>query len=1183
MSHPKQRRIVRLTLLVLIMITVAMAIRLVTSVAKAGSAGALQIEPLIPRESPRADLISLGPLNGLGESIVTGEAGAALADGHVLLINLDTMHQDFVDVMADGSFQAKIFAPPGSNIMIKHGPDHEVWQNTDQGATLPGYNVFPSTTIYRPHTHTSGPDSLPFATAGAFEIDTSTPSSIGAGWSMTGTVSPVTDLHPGKTITLESTIRLYSQAIVSTTNVSSITMHVSEEVGWLMLFDGAGNPLPHMNQAGSIRLTPSGYPILDSSRPEFRSLLGWEPVTWQYIGGNIIEGNLTVSMTLSEETIPGIYRPVFNIDVTGVPTGTGWLAANSSWLSGLASYRFNSSGVGLPPLEVSSPVAMDTHLVNGGHNNHLIWTLMMDLSTLGTRGAGAIQDRGIFQPSSFVATQGAPYIVSPIDPYNGEPASYRLEPYLPMISYGRGPAPGPALIPFKLPGGQLCVTVSEPDGQVSDLGCQPFAQSVSGDRSTATGGKLNAGAIEVSEYYGLTTENEAFKVTFAKPGYHQIEMSGWVEDVWGNQYEGGGTYEVWVAQPMDFDPGILPGTPLAVGDAVNTTMQFQPRLPAYVNIVVRHFPNSDPNLMQVYATEGWANRFGYFASDDPPIRLYEPGEYRLDMFAEYHDPETGEMFAAAATWGSVVMTPDDDAQLVAHGRRGSDNFSAIPNRWFIFCDKNISPPLDPEGTPHLYNPYLNGDVLWSYDRFLNDIPGCLGDALLLNGSIQDKLGTVEIAIKERYSRTQQPTSPPGDFKQRVDKDSLPLFSSTTNGLPVSLFPGETDQIAYAYLSSQRPGVRVREAVAEDIEGSGYWRVDSMYDNQVGVGVQGDLPNDFKFQYVGAVYRDLESGLSEYLGQGSGWFHLTYSDTVGSRAMPPFSGPGNGGWSTEGGPLLTLKGEDIHLFIMPTGVRPGSILQVGDVFNFAGHLMPTLDSRVDIEVTSPTGAIYNVGGRANPIGYFYIPEDSFAVNEPGRWQVRVTAWHDGQIGSGESVNCDPANPFDPSLPCPSGNVLGSLDGVFSFYVVEPDSMRLQIATPPVGRLFFGEEVQPIEVNGPIPSGISNATVDYTLSIPGYILEEGQASIENDHFSLVFDPATLAKFFPNVDLIGAHGLFTGLADTFSFGLLLTGEFDGNKVLQATTLTIQGDIVYVEDGVDVDPFQHHIYLPLVLADQP
>jgi hypothetical protein len=1137
--------------------------------------------PPIPTEPPRADKISFGPLNGLGEAVVTGAPGAVLPSAHVYLVNLNSSHQSHVMSQSDGSFSTQIFAPPGSNIMVKHGPDHQFWhidpwEDIELGSK--GFlTVFPATTIYRPYNHSAGPDSLPFAAAGGIDIDTEAMTrTIGAAWSMTGTVSAITNLNPGDKITVESTIRLYSQAINSTTDPSTITLQMDQGRPWLMLFDDDGNPLPYMNQIGSNRLTPGGFPILDSSRPEVGSQLTSEPVNWEYIGGNMIEGDLTIELILDENAPPGIYRPILEFKFTNVPSGSDWRAGVLSWMAGWPSFIYNSSGAALPPLEVKTTVASAGS--GSGQNRRLIWYLQMDNASLGTRGTGAIEDTGIFQPASFVTTQGAPYILPPLDPVSGNPAVYRLEPYLPMISYGRGASPGPSLLPFMLPGGQLCVTIHDPDGQQNDLGCNAFSQSRSGDKATAEGELLNYGAIEVSEYYGLMAANDQFEVSFTKAGHHVIEMSGWVEDVWGNHYDGGGTYEVWVAHPIDLDPGLMPGTPLAVGDAINPTLQLHPRLPAYVNLAIHHFPYSDPNQMQTYVIEGFANRFGYFAPDDPPVSLNDPGEYRLDLFAEFLDPLTGEMYAAAATWSGVVMTPPGQAQLLAHGRRGSDNFTAIPNQWFVFCDPDLQPPLLEDSTPHLLNPYLNGDVLWSYDIFLNDIPECLGDALMMNASLQDTVGTVETAITTRYNRAPFPVASPGTFVQRAQADALPLFSSTSSGRPVSLFPDETDQIAYAYLSSQRPGVRVRESVAEDRQGSGYWRLDTMYDNQPGVGIEGDLPNDFKYQFVGAVYRDLESGLSEYLGQGSGWVHLPYSDPTGSRAMPPFSGPGNGGWPTTGGPLMTLKGEEIHMFILPTGVRPGSVLQIGDRFNFGGHLMPTLNSRVAIAVTAPSGQTYLVSGQANAIGYFHNPVDSFVLDEPGRWTADVQVWHDGQIGSGEQVNCDPDNPFDPQLPCPSGDVLGSANGTYAFYVVPYGSPRLVLTEPVPGRIIFGPQVTPIDISGPVPAGVTNVTVDYTISMPGFILEEGQAQIANGNFYLTFDPVTLHADFPNLDLIGRYTMEAGLADTFSFGLLLTGEQGGQAVYYATTLTIQGDQIYVENAADV-PLPP-VFLPAVMA---
>ena len=71
-------------------------------------------------------------------------------------------------------------------------------------------------------------------------------------------------------------------------------------------------------------------------------------------------------------------------------------------------------------------------------------------------------------------------------------------------------------------------------------------------------------------------------------------MDGWIEDVWGNSYSGGGTYELWVAHPLDVDSGVLPGTPFEVGDTFNPTVRLHPRVPAEVEMTVTLYPDSDP-------------------------------------------------------------------------------------------------------------------------------------------------------------------------------------------------------------------------------------------------------------------------------------------------------------------------------------------------------------------------------------------------------------------------------------------------------------------------------------------------------------------------------------------------------------------------------------------------------------
>jgi hypothetical protein len=332
-----------------------------------------------------------------------------------------------------------------------------------------------------------------------------------------------------------------------------------------------------------------------------------------------------------------------------------------------------------------------------------------------------------------------------------------------------------------------------------------------------------------------------------------------------------------------------------------------------------------------------------------------------------------------------------------------------------------------------------------------------------------------------------------------------------------------------------------------------------------VGIQGDLPNDFKFQYVGLVYRDLDTGHSEYLGQGSGWIFIPANDPTGTRVMPPFAGPGNGGWTTEGGPLLTLKGKNIHIFILPTGVHPGAVLQPGDVFRFAGHVMPTLDSRVAVTVTAPSGIQHLSGGQANSVGYFYDPTDNFVVNEPGLWSVEVRVWHKGQCSGGATIS-----------PYPSGDVLGSQAGRYWFYVAPSSSPSLAVASPAPGFLSFTGEVTPIIITGSIPPSLTGVTVDYTITMPGYILTHRRVTPQGGVYRFTLNPVALQQDFPNLDLISRDEWRAGLADTITIGLLLRGQAaNGSPVYQANTIILQGEQVFV-GKVEAKSFP--VYLPLI-----
>ncbi|MBS1251507.1 MAG: hypothetical protein MAG451_00540 [Anaerolineales bacterium] len=129
----------------------------------------------IPYDPPDAGKISISAVDGLGEATITGAAGAALPLAHVLLVNLNSTHQAHTTSEADGSFSASIYAPPGSAIMIKHGPPDEWrWHALDVGVAE-GVNPYPGTIVNVPHTHTAGQTELPFAAAGGLDIHADDP------------------------------------------------------------------------------------------------------------------------------------------------------------------------------------------------------------------------------------------------------------------------------------------------------------------------------------------------------------------------------------------------------------------------------------------------------------------------------------------------------------------------------------------------------------------------------------------------------------------------------------------------------------------------------------------------------------------------------------------------------------------------------------------------------------------------------------------------------------------------------------------------------------------------------------------------------------------------------------------------------------------------------------------------
>lgn len=1100
---------------------------------------------------PDASRIQIGPADDAGIATITGSTGAVPGLHSVLLLDLDTGLYTTTVASADGSFSAGLFAPPGASVVVKYAYD------PTQFVGLPFEVIALPTTILRaplPAT-LAGDGDISFGavgSAGAFDspIDPETEKLImnDSRWWMLGTMSTSSgSLHvaPGQTVELSGTLRLASGGMGPGYDPSSLVSTC--DVVLVPLFDGSGNQLENLEPGLTDHIfmsrlsTPTGLPIERDSHELLPDLASVSIGSLYTVTTGVVESTFAFSFTVPITTAEGFYVPRIGCLTPDLPTVEKSDPADI-WYLGRASHQAY-----LPILRVGDALTP-----------HLITMLLSNVYTGGARGVRARQDAGRFDLSTMVVYQPDRFIAPRIEPISGKAIRHQLEPFLPMTSFAERSLPAVPLVPFDFPSGQLEVTVEKPDGTLDTIGPLPFAQSYSFQPVTLDGTLLHLGAPFVGDIYSLSTmDDDTLRYEFDQYGHHVIAVTGVISDVWGHSYTLGGTYDVWVARELDLDPGQLPTTPYEVGDAFSPALQVSPRVPADVEVKLTLLPDSDPAQTITRTVRGQANRFGYFhpGPATSPITLTAAGEFRVDVHATYTDTQ-GTMWAGSVSWGNVVETPN--TPLVVHGRRGIDNAPNIGQAWFLW--KNLSAD---DQKSHIYYPFHRGDVIWANEL---EAPG--GDSLIPAITIQDTEGSIQSIIEARNALPHSEFSQgAGTFSERVSVGEIPLFNTASSGVYPDRYPDQIDQWGYSYRSSERPGVRVRELVSEDSNVMGYWRYNDMYGRQIGMGLLGDLPNDYKFQFGGTVFRIISetAPINEYAIYSAMWVLLPTDDLVGSRVMPPYQGMGGG--PTDGGPLMTLKGEDIDVFFLPTGVRPGSVLEVGDAFSFSGHVAPPLDSRVMVTITSPSDVVVKaIDGHANKVGWFYDPTGDFTLNEPGAWSVDVWVEHD--------------RVYEPGGLTPTshntGTVLGASQGRYTFYVVEPTAPRLSITAPSPGFLTWPDNtVAPVNVVGTVPAGASGAVVSYTIAMPGVVLEQGTVAPTSNTFTVSYDPVTLHDDFPNIDLSTSEEQRPGLSDEVLITLLMIG---GDGSYRANTITLFGEEVFVEQGTTT---VFGIYLPVVLKD--
>ena len=1068
--------------------------------------------PFVPNDPPKAALISISPPTGDGEVTLRGAAGSVAPHSAVVAATLNTGHFTAVQATASGSFTATLFAPAGTSILIKADP---------VGTTIARFLTVSSTA----HNILFGTgerdgDSTALASLPGTILRVADPPGAGirigsAGrtywdepglpaWTFQGSLNTQT-LAPGDSLRVRGTVRVDSPALQG---IGDLQVHVALRLE--RLSDTDGSSILRRGTFASTFVTPTGLPI---ERYPLRWDVGLDVYREETLTKRVAtqaEAQINQILTLPPDFPAGYYRPFLTFYFPEMPV------ENPPSRSVIRTVHFAGRGswgeAHLPIIRVGNPASP-----------RLYWLLLLDTLSNGSRGILAIEDASHFGVAQRVLTPSETFVIPRLSATAGRPLTYRLEPFVPAVGLANRDISSPPRIPFRFPSGSLTVTIRQPDGTETVLGPAPFVQSRLKGLVDEEGILLDAGGGHITDAYQLSTMDPRFDVAFTQDGLHVITVKGAIDDIWGNTWTGGGTYEIHVGRVLALDTAVLPGTHFEVGDGFNPGLVVSPPLTAEVAVQLQHLPHSDISQLQERIIRGQTNRFGYFQPAGNTLIFEQPGEYRVDITATGRDAQ-GQLWMGSRTWGGVVAPVNP--LIVAHGRRGIDAQDTIGPQWFFF-DQIIQNDIT---FPHVPFPFQSGDVQWLEEADA-------GSAIPLV-SFHDPSRQLTRLLRQRVDEDHVPLQlSPGSFAERVVVGEAPLFSSRPDGLDPHLDPSKVDLWGYSYRSSQRPLVRVREEIGEDAMESAYWRFDERYADQIGVGAHGDLPGEFKFQYGAAVLHGPALAQSHYAIHGSLFVLVPDDDPLGQRTFPPFQGNGGG---PSGGPLFTLKGEEIDLFIHLTGVRPGSVLETGNTFALVGAIGPTLPAQVTYTVTAPDGSQRRFNGWANEIGYYYEPDNNFIVDQPGRYTADLQVTYDGSTSAGQVT-----------APFPQGDVLGTAQGRFSVYVVSPHSAPLEVDMP---RHDFLTAPADFTVTASAPNGLTLTEGHMTALIPGVVLEDGSLAVSSNGLTYDYDPVGLAA---GVSILDVERFGQPVAaDVVTVSLFGEGtDSDGQPSYAARVVTLHG----------------------------
>ena len=919
-----------------------------------------------------------------------------------------------------------------------------------------------------------------FSSAGRLPSDEDAP------WTIEGNLAQA-QLSPGQEVAISGQVAIR-------TGESNRPPNGQLRFGATLLVNSDGRQVGGAKEFTTSLFTATGLPIENRGLSKESYSLGEDQLNWRF-EDELWVSDFSTTLAMRENSDVGLYQVKASLGgVEDLPRKGDSNILHRSFLQ--------EASIGTVVVGAIAPMRLTS-------------TLLADELSEGSRGGVvAREDQGLFDISHRAGVRHQP-VLPRLDNY-GHLWNYRLDPYVPMLGVVDRSPPAAPSIELDFSRSDLTITVSRPDGQVDVLGPAPLTRYAVKSPRTPWHRTVSEGGGNLGEIPQLQTDGDQFTYEFPADGDYVITLDGQITDLAGGVYAITGTYDVTIANVLDIETSLLPGTPFEVGNSFPIGLRIMPGLPAVINYEVKHVAPDGEITARTFSGE--ANQDGWWDGDGEFFQFEQDGEYRVDVEARHTD-NANNMWIGRLIFGSAVATPD--APVILHGRRGASQVSAIPTAWAL--SKNITDP----NADHIQLPYFSGDIMWGQNN------GQLKDSVSLATSIQmvDETHPLISRVREQAN----PASTGISKEDFIKAGQLPFGTSIKPGI-VGKVDG-VDLWAYSYASVQRPGVRVREHILGDDVGGQYWRFDDAYHMQSGNGRQGDLPGDFKFMYAAAVIRDAKLGQGVYAIYGSGWVMTLDDDPMGARLMPPFQGAAGG---PDGGPLFTTHGREIDMFFLPLGIRPGAVLEIGESFRMAGPIMPTLPSHVEYTVTAPNGTQIDFQGRANNVGYFYQPEDDFLLDQVGLWTVGLKVTHDGMTSAG---------PVEP--PYPTGGPLTTDGSTFGFVVTGPETRKLAIETS-LSELSPAEwfsNVRTARFEAALPNGWSGDKARVIVTMPGIVLVDEEVPTNGGTVTWNLDAKELNQLANNFDYE------QGIADTIDVTFYAEGTLNGAPAQAVGTMVTHG----------------------------